>query len=194
MHRLMVTSATYRMRSEIRNPKSKTLNPHLVDPENRLLWHYPIRRLDAGQIHDAALVASGELDEKAGGAGVDLSKEPRRAVYGTVLRNKPGEMMNAFDSPDAISHAPSRNVTTTATQSLLMLNGEWMLARTEAFACRLVCAEEDETARVKLTYRLAFGRAPTAGELLAALEFIRDSSLEDFCHALLNANEFVYID
>ena len=194
MHRLMVTSAAYRMGSEIRNPKSEIRNPQLVDPENQLLWHFPIRRFDAGQIHDAALAVSGELDKKAGGAGVDLAKETRRAVYGKVLRNKPAEMMNAFDSPDAISHAPSRNVTTTATQSLLMLNGEWMLTRAEAFACRLVCAEEDETARVKLAYRLAFGRAPTAGELLAALEFIRDSSLEDFCHALLNANEFVYLD
>ena len=194
MHRLIVTSATYRMGSEIKNQKSENQNPQLVDPENRLLWHFPIRRFDAGQIHDAALAVSGELDKKAGGAGVDLAKETRRAVYGTVLRNKPAEMMNAFDSPDAISHAPSRNVTTTATQSLLMLNGEWMLARAEAFACRLVCAEKDETARVKLAYRLAFGRAPIAGELLAALEFIRDSSLEDFCHALLNANEFVYVD
>ena len=182
------------MKSKIQNPKPKIQNPHLVDPENRLLWHYPIRRLDASQIHDAALATSGELDEKAGGAGVDLVKEPRRAVYGTVLRNKPAAMMNAFDSPDAISHAPSRNVTTTATQSLLMLNGEWMMARAEAFACRLVCAEDDETARVKLAYRLAFGREPSAGELAAALDFIRESKLENFCHALLNSNEFVYLD
>ena len=187
MHRLMVTSATYRMRSEIRNP-------HLVDPENRLLWHYPIRRLDAGQIHDAALVASGELDEKAGGPGVDLAKEPRRAVYGTVLRNKPEEMMNAFDSPDAISHAPSRNVTTTATQSLLMLNGEWMLERAAAFACRLECAETSDTARVKLAYQLSFGRAPTDREVSEAMNFIHESKLENFCHALLNSNEFVYLD
>ena len=194
MHRLMVTSATYRMRSEIQNPKSETLNPHLVDPENRLLWHYPIRRLDAGQIHDAALVASGELDEKAGGPGVDLAKEPRRAVYGTVLRNKPEEMMNAFDSPDAISHAPSRNVTTTATQSLLMLNGEWMLARAVAFACRLECAETSDAARVKLAYQLSFSRAPTDRELAEAMNFIHESKLENFCHALLNANEFVYVD
>jgi hypothetical protein len=182
-----MASADFGMRNE-------KINPILVDPKNRLLWHYPIRRLDASQIHDAALAASGELDEKAGGAGVDLAKTPRRAVYGTVLRNKPAEMMNAFDSPDAISHAPSRNVTTTATQSLLMLNGEWILARADAFACRLVCVEEDESARVKLAYRLAFGRPPTTGELTTALNFIRESELENFCHALLNANEFVYLD
>ena len=194
MHRLMVTSATYRMGSKIQNPKLQNQNPQLMDPENRLLWHFPIRRLDAGQIHDAALAVSGELNIKAGGAGVNLPKVPRRAVYGTVLRNKPVEMMNAFDSPDAISHAPSRNVTTTATQSLLMLNGEWTQARAEAFACRLICAEEDEPARVKLAYRLAFGRAPTADELSVALEFIHESGLEDFCHALLNSNEFVYLD
>jgi len=115
-------------------------------------------------------------------------------VYGTVLRNKPTAMMNAFDSPDAISHAPSRNVTTTATQSLLMLNGEWMLARAAAFACRLECAEASEDGRVKLAYQLAFGREPSAGELAAALDFIRESKLENFCHALLNSNEFVYLD
>ena len=194
MHRLMVISATYRMGSEIQNPKPQNQNPQLMDPENRLLWHFPIRRLDAGQIHDAALAVSGELNIKSGGAGVNLPKVPRRAVYGTVLRNKPVEMMNAFDSPDAISHAPSRNVTTTATQSLLMLNGEWTQARAEAFACRLICAEEDESAHVKLAYRLAFGRAPTADELSVALEFIHESGLQDFCHALLNSNEFVYLD
>jgi hypothetical protein len=188
IHRLMVTSATYQMRSD------SLQNAELADPENRFLWHYPIRRLDADQIHDAALAVSGELDLKAGGAGVDLAKMPRRAVYGTVLRNKPAEMMNAFDSPDAISHAPSRNVTTTATQSLLMLNGEWMLARAVVFACRLECAEASGAARVKLAYRLAFGRAPTARELAAALEFIGESKLENFCHALLNSNEFVYLD
>ena len=123
-----------------------------------------------------------------------MAKEPRCAVYGTVLRNKPREMMNAFDSPDAISHAPSRNVTTTATQSLLMLNGDWMLARAAAFACRLECAETSDAARVKLAYQLAFGRVPTAVEVAAALIFIRESRLENFCQALLNANEFVYID
>jgi hypothetical protein len=115
-------------------------------------------------------------------------------VYGTVLRNKPEEMMNAFDSPDAISHAPSRNVTTTATQSLLMLNGEWMLARAAAFACRLECAETSDAARVKLAYQLSFSRAPTDRELAEAMNFIHETKLENFCHALLNANEFVYVD
>ena len=194
MHRLMVTSATYRMGSADFGMRNEKINPLLFDPENRLLWHYPIRRMDAGQIHDAALAASGELDVKTGGVGVDLAKTPRRAVYGTVLRNKPTAMMNAFDSPDAISHAPSRNVTTTATQSLLMLNGEWMLARAAAFACRLECAEASEDGRVKLAYQLAFGREPSAGELAAALDFIRESKLENFCHALLNSNEFIYLD
>jgi hypothetical protein len=194
MHRLMVTSATYRMASADFGMRNEKINPILVDPENRLLWHYPIRRMDAGQIHDAALAVSGELDLKAGGTGVDLAKTPRRAVYGTVLRNKPAEMMNAFDLPDAISHAPSRNVTTTATQSLLMLNGDWILARAAVFACRLECAEESDTARVKLAYQLAFGREPSAGESASALDFIRESELENFCHALLNANEFVYLD
>jgi len=194
MHRLMVTSAIRNTKSEIQNPKSEIRKPHLDDPENRLLWHHPIRRMDAGQIHDAALATSGELDLKAGGAGVDLAKTPRRAVYGTVLRNKPAEMMNAFDSPDAISHAPMRNVTTTATQSLLMLNGEWMLERAAAFACRLECAETSDAARVKLAYQLSFSRAPTDREVSEAMNFIHESKLENFCHALLNANEFVYLD
>ena len=188
IHRLMVTSATYQMRS------TSMQSAELAYPENRFLWHYPIRRLDADQIHDAALAASGELNTKAGGAGVNLAQATRRAVYGSVVRNKPEEMMNAFDSPDAISHAPSRNVTTTATQSLLMLNGDWMLARAAVFACRLECAEASDAARVKLAYQLAFGREPSAGELAAAVDFIRESKLENFCHALLNSNEFVYLD
>ena len=167
MHRLMVTSATYRMRS------GSIQSAELADPENRLLWHYPIRRLDADQIHDAALAASGELNTKTGGAGVDLAKEPRRAVYGSVVRNKPVEMMNAFDSPDAISHAPSRNVTTTATQSLLMLNGEWMQARAEAFARRLEKNVTTDAARVTTAYKFAFGRKPTVDQLQSAQNYLQ---------------------
>ena len=59
---------------------------------------------------------------------------------------------------------------------------------------RLECNEATGAGRVKLAYRLAFGRAPTAGELEVSLDFIRESELENFCHALLNANEFVYVD
>ncbi|MDP7011914.1 MAG: DUF1553 domain-containing protein [Verrucomicrobiota bacterium] len=178
LHRLMVTSATYRMGHEKTVPNPTFRDPSSVDPENKLLWHYPIRRLDAGAIRDAALAISGELAKKIGGPGVDLAKTPRRSVYGQVLRNKPTEMLQAFDSPDAISHASMRNVTTTATQSLLLLNGQWLMARAEVFAQRLEGEDSSNAARVKSAYRLTFGREPTVDQLKSALEFLELNEAE----------------
>jgi hypothetical protein len=96
---------------------------------------------------------------------------------------------------------PVRNVTTTPTQSLYMINGPWMMLRAKAFARRL---DHEPSAtlqqRVEIAYRLAFGRAPTMDESQAAAAFLQTNpaqnrdALVDFCHVLLNSNEFLYVD
>tara|TARA_B100000686_G_scaffold351931_1_gene452204 strand:- start:914 stop:3781 length:2868 start_codon:yes stop_codon:yes gene_type:complete len=181
LHRLMVTSATYRMRSVeigMRNdkttPNSAFRNPHLADPENHFLWHHPSRRLDAEQVRDALLAASGELDWKSGGAGEDGSKSVRRSVFLKVMRNKPDAVLAAFDAPDRISHMPQRSVTTTATQSLLLLNSDWARQRAAAFALRLHQLHPDDTsAQVRAAHQLAFGREPSTDHLASGIEFLK---------------------
>jgi mono/diheme cytochrome c family protein len=194
LHRLMVTSATYRQTALVPTPKMALQ----VDPANRLLWRMNTRRLEAEQIRDAMLQASGELDLTAGGEGVEPDR-PRRSIYTRVFRNTKDPLLSVFDVPDGMLSTPQRNVTTTATQSLLMINSDLTLARAKNFAARLSAANyESDPQLVAAAYRIAFARLPSDSETNAAVHFLqserRDETLLDFCHALLNANEFLYID
>ena len=168
LHRLIVTSATYRQSATHPTPAAG----RLADPENKLLWRGGVRRLDAEQIRDALFAISGDLDSKAGGPGV-APTDPRRAVYTKRMRNSRDPLLDVFDAPLAFQSASSRDTTTTPVQSLLLINSPAMLRRSEAFAGRLKRDEPaDDTRRASRAYRLAFGRAPTAEESAAAVGFV----------------------
>ncbi len=167
LHRLILTSATWQQSASATLPSALT-----ADPENRLLWHANTRRLDAEQIRDAILSVTGELTPDAGGPSVDASA-PRRTIYTKVLRNSHDPLLEVFDAPDSFSSLAQRNVTTTPTQSLLLLNSPASLKRAQAFAARLRRdSSADEGRRVSDAYRLALGRAPRDGERASALAFI----------------------
>ena len=207
MHRLILTSATYRQSALAPAPPVAIKK----DPENRLLWRGSTRRLDAEQIRDAILAATGELDLHMSGPGAPAST-PRRSIYIKVLRNKHDPLLDVFDAPEGFTSTAQRNVTTTPTQALLLFNGKQLQQRAQAFAQRLAREhpgglEEQVTA----AYRLAYGRPPEPAEQTRAMEFLHEqarhpegrgagpgppaaSALVDFCHALLNSNEFVYVD
>jgi hypothetical protein len=206
LHRLIVTSATYQQSALV----STSELARLKDPDNRLLWKMPIRRLESEQIRDAMLAVSGELDLTTGTASV-TGDQPRRAIYVKVLRNHRDPLMAAFDAPDGFRSAPQRLVTTTATQALLTINGKWTLQRAKAFARRLRKLDADTADQVSRAFRLAFGREPTADQRRQAVQFLQrqagahleqagtaesadDVALFDFCHVLLNSNEFLYVD
>ncbi len=168
LHRLIVTSATYRQAATHPAPAAG----RLADPENKLLWRGGVRRLDAEQIRDALHAVSGDLDLKAGGPGV-ATTEPRRAVYTKRMRNNRDPLLDVFDAPLAFQSASSRDTTTTPVQSLLLINSPTLLRRSEAFAARLRRDEPaDDARRVGRAYRLAFGRAPTPDESAAAVGFV----------------------
>ncbi|MEC9091644.1 MAG: DUF1553 domain-containing protein, partial [Planctomycetota bacterium] len=109
--------------------------------------------------------------------------------------------LDVFDAPDNFNSTAIRNITTTATQSLLMINGNWTIARARAMSNRLGRESTAEN-QVAKAYRLAYGRDPTARELQDSLEFLdtdsktkaRRNQLTDFCHVILNSNEFLYVD
>ena len=128
LHRLILTSATYRQSALATNDAAM-----LEDPSNRLLWRQNIRRLDAEQIRDAMLAAVGELDRTAGGPSVGHAA-PRRTIYTKVMRNTQDPLLAVFDAPDALASSPSRPTTTTAPQALFMINGSWTLQRRGARA------------------------------------------------------------
>ncbi len=196
LHRQMVTSAAYRRASHGPAVTASAAK----DPLNRFVSRMTVRRLSAEQIRDAALAASGELDPQIGGEGGDSGKTARRAIYLKAFRNKQDATLDVFDVPDGQFSAPVRNVTTTPTQSLFMINGPWMLLRAKALANRLDDSSATLDERVTAAYRAVLGREPDADELQAAREFLQTNdatgkeALVDFCHVLLNANEFLYVD
>lgn len=173
LHRLILTSATYRQSALREPPEIARLN----DPENRLLWRMNSRRLDAEQIRDAMLAVSGELQYNAAGPSVNAS-QPRRTVYTKVIRNAHDPLLEVFDAPDGFSSVSQRNVTTTPTQSLLMINGPWTLARARAFAARLTNQRFDSDQQfVESAYQLAFGRQPNPDELESAVAFLQQQAM-----------------
>ena len=172
MHRLMVTSATYRQSALRSAPEVAMKN----DPENRWLWRMNTRRLDAEQIRDAALAATGELERDVLGASVPASR-PRRSIYTKILRNTPDPMLEVFDVPDGFASTPERNVTTTPSQSLLMFNGDWAFDRARALVKRLQTQHSSPgtsnlASLITAAYRLTYGRTPSTAELAAATRFI----------------------
>ncbi|MFN0075210.1 MAG: PSD1 and planctomycete cytochrome C domain-containing protein, partial [Prosthecobacter sp.] len=185
LHRLIMNSQTYRQsaQSDSKDAKADTKHSALstehlqnalrIDPDNRLLWRYSPRRLDAEQARDSMLAASGELDLTIGGEGVEKSK-PRRSLYLRKMRNTPDDFLASLDSPPGFQSTPERQSTTTATQSLLMVNGDWPLDRARAMAARLIKEEpKDDVKRIASAYALAFSRQPTKSEAAAALEFLK---------------------
>ncbi len=179
-----------------------------LDPQNRLVWRQRVRRVAAEELRDAMLAVSGEIDLAMGGPGTG-DASTRRSVYLKVMRNSPAEMLETFDGPDHFNSCARRNVTTTAPQALLLMNGDWVMARARAFARRVERSAAEDAARVDLAWRLALGRTPSREEVQGALDFLdrqaglaapegapadRAAAWVDLCHVLLNANEFLYVD
>ncbi len=208
LHRQILLSATYRQSSA--HPDAAVAMAK--DPENRLYWRGTVRRLDAEQIRDALYAVTGELRLVAGGPGT-TDATPCRSIFLRVMRNTRVPLLDVFDAPFWIASAASRDVTTTPLQALMLINSQFTLDRAAAFAQRLFDeAERDDARRVTLAYQLAFGRGPTTAETAAALDFIRAQATApcepaereatpapsqpwvDFCHVLLNANEFLYVE
>ncbi|MFT6862517.1 MAG: hypothetical protein ACJAVK_001075 [Akkermansiaceae bacterium] len=169
MHRLVMTSQAYRQtaRFEPSHLQDQT------DPDNHLLWRFPPKRLSAEQIRDAMLAVSGELKHRNGGAA-EGSATPVRSIYVKKMRNTPDRILQCFDSPSGFASEPDRQNTTTPTQSLLMANSEWPLARARALAGRVLgaklLASEEELERA---FALAWGRKATAEEVSAGMAFLR---------------------
>jgi hypothetical protein len=148
----------------------------------------------------------------------DTREHGRRSIYLYAKRNVRLPMLEAFDRPDALTSCPVRPVSTFAPQALILLNGPFMNEEARAFAARLVkeCGM-DTSAQVARAYMLAFGRSATNEEIAQAKRFLAHQeqviarergaqsgdqqnvrcsadALVDFCLALMNSNEFLYVN
>ncbi len=175
LHRMLVTSATYRLKSET---TKATIN---ADPDNRWLARFNRRRLDLEQTRDSLFLASGELDLKqVGGKSVDLWSKPftqRRAVYGFIERqNLPG-IFRTFDFASPDSTNARRFQTTVPQQALFLMNSPLTVEQAKRVVNRAEIAQaKGPTEQVRQLYRRLLSRSPEADELAAALEYLSAGS------------------
>ncbi|TMQ32485.1 MAG: DUF1553 domain-containing protein, partial [Planctomycetota bacterium] len=223
MHRLMVLSASYCQTSRI-DPgapeQAKALN---ADRENKLLWHARRRRLEGESSRDNMLRLAGELNPRMFGPSArprlpdristyawkpdaNPNDQKRRSIYVFARRNMRYPLFDAFDLPDMHNSCARRTQTTTAPQALLMLNSDFTLERARQWAAGMLAHHDSLRDVIALAYRGAWGRPATEEEIGLGLGFVRQEiasspagtarldAVADFCHALLNANEFLYVD
>jgi hypothetical protein len=198
LHMLIMTCAAYQQGSD---PTPAAVK---ADPQNRLWWHVPPRRLEAEAIRDSLLAVGGSLDPKMYGPGTLDENTPRRSVYLTVKRSRLLPMLQAFDAPEPIQSVGERSLTTATTQALTMMNSPLVRKQAENLARMVQPATAGEVpAAVEKAYRIGLGRTPTDGEKQRMAGFILKAagdskSLEtataDFCQVLLCLNEFLYVD
>lgn len=137
-------------------------------------------------------------------------QQRRRTVYVFQRRSLPLPLVEAFDGPDMTNSCPRRSTTTIAPQALALFNGEFGRTESRAFAERVAKdAGNSVDKQIVRAYRIALCRPPTASQMTTARQFLRRkaqmyvaekradaelASLADFCHVLINTNEFIYLD
>jgi hypothetical protein len=201
MHRLMVTSASYRQ-SDTLDPAART-----IDADNTLLWHWRPRRLDGEAIRDRLLHVSGALNPEMYGPSLSIGgykkyvpdgpNQWRRSIYLQAHRTVRHPTLGLFDPPDTERSTGARSTGTTPEGALFALNAPlaWQLA--EHFAQEVQEAVGTEAkAQVRYLYRRALSRDPLPGELEIGLQFFRENgeqSLVQYAHLIFALNEFIYI-
>ncbi|MGP0064233.1 MAG: PSD1 and planctomycete cytochrome C domain-containing protein [Isosphaeraceae bacterium] len=198
LHRLIVLSRAYQQ-SSVDRPEC-----HRVDPENRLLWRFPRRRLDLESMRDTLLFVSGRLDSKMGGRPVDVAGDPknrRRTVYGMVDRQSLPAMFRAFDFASPDQSAERRPRTTVPQQALFSMNAPFVIEQARALAARPDVAGAPTTeGRVAALFRAVLARTPAPAEAQAAARFVAEpthsplSRWEQLAQVLLMSNELLFVD
>jgi len=221
-HRQMLTSATYQQVSVWNNRSDKgsgsrdsTLWSNVIkaDPTNRLYSRMNRLRLEGEAIRDSLLAISDRFNPAMEGPGVfppipkelfagasgwstsdHLADHARRSIYIFARRNLRFPFLEVFDAPDSNLSCPIREGSTTAPQSLTLLNADEVMLAATALSSRLKQSDQTIDGQIKQAYRLTLGRLPTTNESVLARTFLAKSPLEEFCRALFNVNEFVYVE
>jgi hypothetical protein len=206
LHRSMLTSQAFKQSSKP-NPQGLA-----TDADSRLLWRFPPRRLEAEAIRDSMLVASDVIDYRMGGPGFYLQRveqdnvyryfpkekvgpaEYRRMVYLTRIRQEQDPVFGAFDCPSGNQVVPKRPRSNTPLQSLNLFNSPFVMQQAELFAERLNrLANSNMDQQIRMSFNILFARDPDPQEIELSKEMIRDQGLVQYCRAILNASEFLFI-
>jgi len=193
IHRLILLSSVWRQGSGDAAQRTK-------DPTNRWWGRRDARRLEAEAIRDGMAFAAGTLDLRMGGPGTLADDQPRRALYFTIKRSRLIPFLTQFDFPNPIQGVAVRPPTTTAPQSLFLMNHPTVRRFAAALAARIRPAGSTPDAALTAAWLRTHGRPPTAGEQAAAQRFLAAyaagdaAAWTDLCHGLLCANGAIYVD
>jgi hypothetical protein len=199
IHKLIVTSRTYRLASHVQGSKFKvqgstsdstlnlepgTLNSARVDPENLYCWRYNARRMEAEIIRDATLFVAGSLDLTPGGPDLDPNQAltlPRRSLYFRATKEKKVEFLTLFDSPNPVE-CYRRSESIAPQQALALANSTLTLAQARVLAKKLsdslagTSADEAPQRFVERAFVQILCRPPTDDELKTCLAFLAEES------------------
>ncbi len=199
LHRWILKSRTYRQSAYPVSPDTSLQ----IDPNNRWLWRYSPRRLDAEQIRDSILTTSGELRSMHDGASLD-SLKPVRSIFIRSMRNSQDRFLSLFDSPDGSTSTAKRSATTTPLQSLMMMNSDWVNARAESMSQQIIGLKSSPGASIQEAFERVFLKPPSPSEMESAMNFVgtldapSDQAwhklFTDYCHVLINSNSFLYVE
>jgi hypothetical protein len=219
MHKLMVTSETYQRTTEASGELASANSK--IDPENALLCHFQLRRLEAEPIWDSIHAAAGNLDLTVGGRSFDVGGEgrggrrrgtpratndnvnpgaKRRAAYLTrgysSSRDVTSHFLQSFDVDDGREPCPIRTKTVTAPQALFLMNSSEVEDASRAVAERVLNdTRNDLKSAIQAMYRLTVARPPSAAELDRAAAYVENDAarLKQFAWLLFNLDEFIYV-
>jgi len=180
-----------------------------ADPGNVWLGRNGARRLEAAELRDALLAASGELSLEAGGPGFPQTLEAdygftsvsqRRSIYLPVFRNAVPDLFEAFDAADPSSVTGVRGSSTVAPQALVMLNHPLVVEASMRLARQVAGMEGSDDGRVNRIYRLLLGRSATPREVAVGSGWLqsagateRESALADLAQAVMATVEFRHL-
>lgn len=194
LQKLILMSATYQQSSDASAAKM------MKDPDNRLLSHFPRRRLDLEQMRDTVLLVTGKLNlQTTGGKSVDIWSAPfsdRRSLYGFVDRqNLPG-IFRTFDFASPDSTNARRFITTVPQQALFFLNSPFAVENARSLTQRIeIKSAVDDGQRIRRLYQVVLGRLPDAQEFKAGVDFCRakptgDRPLQNWEYGYGSESEF----
>jgi hypothetical protein len=220
MHRLIVTSETYKLASQAGESQ---IAGNSADPSNTYLWHYRLERLEAEPIWDSIFAAAGTLDTAVGGPSFDVAggaggrrgggagsrrggmavantSGTRRAAYMirgfSTSRDVVPVFLQAFDVDDGRVPCPLRTQTVTAPQGLFMMNSAEIEKASDGFAQRIAKESDGNLDKaVDRAYRLTLSRPPSESEMQRSLAYLENdpSRLKSFAWIMFNLDEFIYV-
>ena len=209
LHKLIVTSATYRQSSSWNESNAD------LDYSNRYLWRMNRRRLQAEEIRDSILMVSGALNPRMGGPGFYLFQlektdhsphyeyhkyDPsdinthRRSVYRFIVRSQPDPFMTTLDCADSNFSTPQRSETQTALQALSLLNNKFNTHMATHFASDLKKSHFTAKEIIDEAFHRVTGRYPREDEARSFVEYMHKHGLSNTCRLMFNLSEFTYIN